>query len=203
MKKHPFLLIVPALIGLLTGCSTPLSAPAPEPSPEPLIPQEIPVPVVQSPLPSDMQRQADEITRNGGLAALGVAESRSLELALNMAKKNGRLELARITDERIEALAKAFSDETGISDESPLMLGFANASKTLAVKIAGSTARILKYESSAEKSTAYAIIVLGPKAIAEQLATETDLFARLEPTKAYETLTEQIKAYEAFETPQP
>lgn len=200
MQKRRFLLIVPALIGLLTGCSTPPPPPAPEPTPEPAIPQETPVLIVQSPLPGEM---TDEINRNGGLAALGVAESRSLELAMNMAKKNGRLELARILNERVEALAKAFSDETGIPYDSLLLSGFNNTTKTLTGQIAGSIARILKYESSDEKSTAYAIIVLNPKRIAEQLATETDLFTRLEPTKTYETLTEQIKTYEAFETPQP
>ena len=202
MQKGLFLLILSALIGLLTGCSTPPPAPAPEPIPEPVIPVEMPEPVVQSTLLTEMQDLAGEITRSGGLAALGTAESRSLELALNMAKRNGRLELARILNDRIEALAKAFSDETEIPYDSLLLSGFNNTEKMLTGQIAGSIAQALKYESSGDKSTAYAIMALDPKAIADQLAQEKDLYARLQPTKAFGALDKEIKSFAAFKSAQ-
>jgi hypothetical protein len=145
-----------------------------------------------------MQHLTANVTSGGGLAALGTAESKSLELALNRAKKNGRIELARELNDRIETLAKAFSDETGIPYDSLLLAGFNTTTQTLTGQIAASIAQTLKYDSAAGTHTAYALMVLDPKAIAEQLARETDLFAKLEPTQAYATFLEQIKTYEAF-----
>jgi hypothetical protein len=56
----------------------------------------------------------------------------------------------------------------------------------------------LKYETAEELSAAYAVMVLDPKVIADQLAQEKDLYARLQKTKAFAALTQEVKTYEAF-----
>lgn len=200
MRKGLFFLSLPALIVVLSGCSTP--PPPPEPVIEPVIVPAVPEvveTVIQSTLPAEMRQRTDDITQAGGLAALGIAESKSLDLALNMAKKNGRLELARELNDQMESLAKAFSEETGIPYDSLLLAGFNNAARMITKQtIAGSIATELKYETAGDTTTAYAIMSLDPEIIAAQLAQEPDLYPRLQPSKAFDALNQKIKAYNAF-----
>jgi len=203
MIKGLFFTVLTAATILLTGCSTTTPEPAPAPAAA-IEPAAAPVlePAVQPVLREEMQKLSAEIAAAGGLAVVGTAESKNLELALNKAKVNGRIELAKLLNIRVEALAKAFSDETGIAYESLLLSGFNNAERALAGQIAGSLAQTLKYETSGHTSTAYAIMVLDPKAIADRLAQEKDLYTRLQPTKAFGMLTGEIKTYEAFKAAQ-
>jgi hypothetical protein len=191
MKKGLFYTAFTVAGLLLAGCLTP------RPQPAPATAQDVP-----PTLPGEMQQLADSIVTAGGLAALGTDESKSLDLALNMAKRNGRIELSRMVNARIETLAKAFSEETEIPYDSLLLSGFNDTAKVLAAQIAGSIAQALKYDTGGNSYTAYAVMVLDPKAIADQLSKETDLFAKLEPTQAYATLTQEIKAYAAFQAAQ-
>lgn len=198
MKNGLFLTALSVGTALLAGCSTPVPAPVPELAPQPEV---IPVPAlpVLSSMKAEMQLRTDGITHAGGLAALGIDESRSLELALNLAKVNGRKALAQILNDRIEALARAFSGETGIPYDSLLLSGFNNAVKTITKQqIAGRVAQTIQYETTGDSFTAYALMVLDPQIIADQLAKETELYSRLQPTKAFEAFNQEIKAYQAF-----
>jgi hypothetical protein len=210
MTKGLFFTVLTAIAVLLTGCTTskpvtpepapvPVAAPVPEPQPEaaPVIPE-----VIQSTLPEEMRALSAGILAAGGLTALGIDESKSLELALNMAKVNGRIELARVLDARFRLLEKAFSEETGIPYESLFLSGFNNAAGIIKQQIASSLAHTLKYETTGDTFTAYAVMVLDPKVIADQLAKEKELYARLQKTKAFGELNKEIKAYEAFKTAQ-
>ncbi len=206
MKKALFFTFLTTTV-LLAGCSTnkPVSAVPAAPAPAAAAvsaPEPTLAPVIQPTLREEMQKLSAVIREVGGLAALGTDKSKSHELALNMAKKNGRLELSRMVNARVEALAKAFSEETGIPYESLLLSGFNNTSKVLAGQIAGSIAQTLKYETAGDTSTAYALMVLDPKAIADQLAEEKDLYVRLQKTKAFEALNQEVKSFAAFKAAQ-
>jgi hypothetical protein len=145
-----------------------------------------------------MQKLSAKLVEAGGLAAVGTGESKSLELALNKAKVNGRKELTQMMEARFAGLEKAFSEETGIPFDSLFLSGFNHAEKVLTGQIAGSVAQTLKYETTGHTFTAYAIMVLDPKAIANQLANEKELYARLQKTKAFEALDQEVKAFAAF-----
>ncbi len=203
MKKGLFLTALTATAILLTGCSTTKPEPAPAPAAA-ITPATAPVlqTEVQPILREEMQKLAAGITGAGGLAAVGTAESKNLELALNKAKVSGRIELTRMLNARVEALAKAFSEETGIPYESLLLSGFNNTTKSLSAGIAASVAQTLKYEQHGNAFAAYAVMTLDPKTIADRLAQEKDLYARLQPTKAFGVLTQEIKTYEAFKAAQ-
>lgn len=193
MKKRLFYAALVATSALLTGCST--TAP------------EAPAPAIQaaaeSPLPVEMANLAASVQESGGLAAVGSAESKDLYLAMNRAKVNGRIELARILNDRVEALAKAYSEETGIAYESLFLSGFNRATKAVSAQIAVSVAQTLKFEQAGSTYTAYALLALDPQAIADQLAKEADLYGRLKTTKAFDELNQEIKTYAAFKAAQP
>ena len=213
MKKTTLFATLVAAATLLSGCSTtkPISAPAPEPAsapgaaPEPAlsVADQTPIPEVQSSLPGEMQKLSAGIIEAGGLAVVGIGESKSLELALNKAKVNGRRELARTLTARFDVLEKAFSEETGIPYEALILSGFDSAEKTITEQqIAGSVAQMLKYENSGDTFTAYAIMVLDPKIIVTQLSKEKSLYTRLQPTKAFGELDKEAKSFAAFNAAQ-
>lgn len=203
MNKGLLLTVLTGASVLLAGCSTttpPLSMPAPVQTAEQSGQPE--QPAVQPVLLEELQKIAAATVDAGGIAVVGISKSKSLELALDKAKINGRIELARMLDARLEVLEKAFSAETGIPYDSLLLSGFNNAAKIIKQQIAGSVAQTLKYETVGDISTAYAVMVLDPKVIADQLAKEKELYARLQKTKAFAALTQEIKTYEAFKTAQ-
>ena len=206
MNKGLLLTVLTGASVLLTGCSTtnttlpPSSTPAAaQISGQSGQPEQ---PAVQPALLEELQKVAAGTVEAGGLAVVGISKSKSLELALDKAKINGRIELARMLDAQFDVLEKAFSAETGIPYDSLLLSGFNTAAKIITQQIAGSVAQTLKYETAGELSTAYAVMVLDPKVIADQLAKETELYARLQKTKAFAVLTQQVKTYDAFKTAQ-
>jgi hypothetical protein len=198
MKKHLLFSVLPVSVILLTSCST---TTPPSVSTQVSVPPfaAVPASAIQPTLFGEMQKLSAEILDAGGLAAIGTGESKSLDLALNMAKKNGRIELERRLTAKIEVLEKSFSEETGIPYDSLFLSGFNNTARIIArQQIVGSIAQTLKYEPAGNAFIAYAIMVLDPKAIVDQLAKEKDLFERLQTTKAFEELDKEIRAYEVF-----
>jgi hypothetical protein len=204
MKKTLFFATLAAAAAFLAGCSTtkPVSTPVPEQAPA-LTPAPEIQPVVQPTLLKDMQTLSSGMVEAGGLATVGIGESKSLELALNKAKVNGRRELAKLLAARFDVLEKAFSEESGIPFESLLLSGFNSAEKAITEQqIAGSVAQTLKYENTGDTFTAYAVMVLDPKVIADQLAKEKDLYTRLQKTKAFGVLDQEAKTFAAFKAAQ-
>jgi hypothetical protein len=189
MRKGLFLTVLSVLAVLLSGCSTS----APQPPPEPA--------VTQPALFVEMQDKTDKITQAGGLAALGAAQSKSLNLALNMAKKNGRLQLARVLKSEMIVLAKAFAEEKDIPYNSPLMAGFRDAARMIIQQnLASCDASELRHETSGEMTAAYAIMALDPQTVADQLAQDSDIWPQLESSKAFDLLNRKIEAYRDFKT---
>jgi hypothetical protein len=208
MKKSLFFASLAVVAALLSGCATTKPAPTVTPLPEappasaPVTAEQIPAPVIPSSLPEEMQKLSATLIGAGGLAAVGTGESKSLELALNKAKVNGRKELTQLLLTRLTVLEKAFSEETGIPFDSLFLSGFNNAEKMLTKQISGSIAQTLKYEATGHTFTAYALMVLDPKAIADQLANEKELYARLQPTKTFGEFDKEVKAFAAFKAAQ-
>ena len=206
MNKGLILTVLAGASVFLSGCCSTTTTPPPSSTPvtaqsseQPAQPEQ---PVVQPVLLEEMQKIAAGTVAAGGLAVVGIDKSKSLELALDKAKINGRIELARMLDARLDVLEKTFSEEPGIPYDSLLLSGFNSAAKIIKQQIAGSLAQSLKYEATGETFTAYAIMALDPKVIAEQLAKEKELYARLQKTKAFAALTQEIKTYEAFKAAQ-
>jgi hypothetical protein len=185
MKKLLFFTVLTLTAVFLSGCSS------------------TPKPVKQRALFEDMQKMSNEILKSGGLAVVGIGESRSLELALNKAKTNGRRELAQMLTVKVESLEKAFMDETGTPEDAEIMSQFTTTTKVItSQQLAGSVAQELKYEVIGTTVTAYALMVLDPQTIADQLAKEKELYTRLQSTKAFDELDKEIKEYEAWKASQ-
>jgi len=157
----------------------------------------------QRPLFNDFQEMSTEVLESGGLAVVGIGESKSLELALNKAKTRGRVELAQMLETKIESLQKDFVEETGLPENAQILSQFSSTAQAItSQQIQGSAAKELKYEIIDGTVTAYALMELNPKIVVNQLAKEEELYTRFRATKAFESLDKEIKEYEAYKKEQ-
>ena len=187
MKKLlTFALIAAVTVGM-TGCKTPEEAKA----------------KAQQPLFEKFQKMSTKTLENGGIAVVGLGESKSLELALQKAKMRGRVELAQLLETKIEAIQKDFIEEVGRADEAQILAQFETTAKTItSQQIQGSVAKELKYETIGDTITAYALMELDPKIIMTQLAKEKELYTRFRASQAFEELDKEIQKYEAYKKEQ-
>ncbi len=183
MKKTLFFAALTAGCIALSGCSSP---PAPEP--------EVPLPLFE-----ELQVLSSKIIESGGLAVVGIAESKSLEIAINKAKTNGRIGLADLLAVKIETLRDDFIEETGLDKNDPLLAPFDEAAQSITVeKIQGLVATRLNYETLDGTVTAYALMEIGPQLILDRLTDEKKLSELFLNSQTYETLAQEIKAHEAL-----
>jgi len=146
---------------------------------------------------------AADIRKSGALAAVGSAESKSLEIAINQAKTDGRIRLADRLKIKVESIRNNFSEETGLSGKDPLLGPFDTLAQTITTDhIQRLVAKELKYETTNNLVSAYALMELAPQVILDRLAKEKELDTRFRATKAFENLDAEIKKYEAYKKAQ-
>jgi hypothetical protein len=154
-----------------------------------------------------MQEQAAKITEQGGLAAVGVGMSSSIQLALEKAKTRGRAELAQIVEAKVETMRKSFTEEVGESKVTDYDAMFTSVSKVVASQVLrGTVARDLRYDMQGGKITAWALMVQNPKVLADvfeaQLNAQKSLLTRFRSSKAFQDLDKEVKAFEAYKKEQ-
>ena len=150
-----------------------------------------------------IQRQANAITNAGGLVAVGIGSSRIVHLALDKAKSSGRIELAHILEAKIDSLKNDFTEEVGEVKEGEVNELFSAVSKHITSRILrGRVPKDLKYEPKEGMTTAWALMVVEPKEIADAFASQADtarhLYTRFRASQAFEELDKEIKKFEEF-----
>lgn len=166
--------------------------------------RKTPKPVTSEKTPFDlMQEKADQITAGGGIAAVGIGVSSTVQLALDKAKTRARTEIAHILETKLNSLKKAFTEEIGEGQGAEYNSLFSAASKHIASQVLRSSVpRDLKYETQGGQTTAWALIVVDPKVIADAFAAEANtqrhLYTRFRASQAFNELEQEIKKYEEF-----
>lgn len=187
MKNALFFTTAIALILGLSGCATPAESPADS----------------RSPLFNEFLEQSAEILEAGGLAVIGIAESKSLEIAVNRAKTDGRKKLADLLEERADSLRIDFTEEIGLDRKDPLLDPFDQVAQTISAnQIRNLIAKELQYETLNDTVTAYALMEISPQVIVDQIAKNEELALRFGSSKTAEKITRGIKDYEAYKTSQ-
>ncbi len=152
-----------------------------------------------------IQEKANAITSAGGLAAVGIGSSRTVHLALDKAKTRGRTELAHIMETKVDSLKKDFSEEIGSADGAEVNELFSAASKHVAHQILrGSVPKDLKYDTKDNMTTAWALMVVDPKVIADAFANQKNssrhLYTRFRASQAFAELDAEVKKFEEFKS---
>lgn len=155
-----------------------------------------------------MQEKAAKIIANGGLAAVGIGESKAISIATDQAKTRARTEMAVTIKVKIDALKKDFSEQIGEGKNAELNTLFSSAAKQLAsVELTGTAATDVKYETTSDGLTkAYALVEQNPKIVAQALenagADNKAMYTRFRSSQAYKELEDELKKYEEFKKQQ-
>lgn len=151
-----------------------------------------------------MQEKANAITEAGGLAAVGIARSKSVATAKTRAIAQGRTEIARALDTKIKSLLKDFTEEIGEASESEYNSLFSSATKQVTSQnLKGSVAKDIKFDTKDGVTTGYALMVLDPKVLADafeaQVNTNRQQYTRFRASKAFGELDKEVKEYEEWQ----
>lgn len=178
-------LTLPALLAvalLLTGCATP-------PEPEPVA---IPT------LFEIMHGVAKDLNSSGGLAVVGIGESKSPYLALNYAKKNGRSELIRKVETKLADLQHAFTAETETAGDPTIIEWFSRTGTVISNDLKESIPIELQQEPAEENVRIYALFDLDPQQIADALALDDELYTRFRATRVFDALNKEIETHKSI-----
>lgn len=147
-----------------------------------------------------MQEEVGKISKKGGMASVGIADSRNVQLAITKAKVEARKNLAQLVQVKIENLEKAFIEEVGEAGGSEINELFSSATKQItAQELQGTVPKMQKYETKDGVTTAYILMVLNPDIIDASLKNNNTkhLYERFRASKAFEELDQEIKEFEA------
>lgn len=149
-----------------------------------------------------MQEEVGKISEKGGMASVGLGESRNTQLAISKAKVEARKNLAQLVSVKIENLEKAFIEEVGEASSSEMNELFSSATKQItAQELQGTVPKMQKYEVNDGVTTAYVLMVLNPDIIDASLKKNDTkhLYERFRASKAFEELDKEMKEYEEAE----
>jgi len=140
---------------------------------------------------------------------VGVATATSLDMqtAVDKARQDGRLEIARQLDIRMTGMAKRFVEETGLAEDAELLDMFTQVSKSIVSdSLVGS--RVSKQELAREGGTyrAYALVEMpigeANLAFLERIRAQDRLYTRFRASQAFEELDRSVKEYEEWKRQQ-
>lgn len=149
-----------------------------------------------------MQEEVAKITDKGGMAALGLGESSSVQVAITKAKMDARKNLAQLVQVKIENLEKAFVEEIGEASGSEINELFSSATKQITSQtLQGTAPKMQKSDTNEGVTTAYILMVLNPEIIDASLKNNNTkhLYERFRASKAFAELDEEIKEFEESE----
>ena len=149
-----------------------------------------------------MQEEVGKITEKGGMASVGIGESRNIQLAITKAKVEARKNLAQLVTVKIENLEKAFIEEIGEASGSEMNELFSSATKQITSQtLQGTVPKMQKYETDDGITTAYILMVLNPDIIDASLKNNSakHLYERFRASQAFEELDKEIKEFEEAE----
>jgi hypothetical protein len=131
----------------------------------------------------------------------------ALSGAIDKAKQDGRVEIARQLDLRVEGLSKRFVEETGLNEDAELLGMFSQVSKTV-VSDSLSGTRMSKQKLDREGATYRAYVQMempigeANARFLEKIRTQERLNTRLRSTEAFEELDREVQAYEEWKRKQ-
>ena len=151
-----------------------------------------------------MQEEVAKISDKGGMAAVGLGESRNTQLAITKAKVEARKNLAQAVSVKIENLEKAFVEEIGEAAGSEMNELFSSATKQITSQtLQGTVPKMQKYETDDDGvTTAYVLMILNPDIIDASLKSNNNakhLYERFRASKAFDELDKEMKEYEEAE----
>jgi hypothetical protein len=141
------------------------------------------------------------------LFAPRTATSQDMQLALDKALTDGRAEIARQTELKVQGLQKRFDEEVGVNADAQLMSQFTQANKTVvSTSLTGSRLKTQKLCKDGDLWRAYVLVEYpigaANEALVQQIKKNNDMHTRLRSSQTFKELDEDVVKYEEWKKQQ-
>jgi hypothetical protein len=142
------------------------------------------------------------------LLAARTAVSQDMQLALDKAVTDGRAEIGRQTEVKVQGLQKRFDEEVGLNSDAKLMSQFTQANKTVvSTSLSGSRVRSQELCQDGAMWRAYVLVEYpigaANEALVQQIRKNNELMTRLRSSQAFKELEADAQKYEDSKKEQP
>jgi len=144
---------------------------------------------------------------NNHLIGVATATSLDLQTAIDKARQDSRVEIARQMDVRMEGLAKRFVEETGLDEDAELLGMFTQVSKSVVSdSLTGSRTAKQKLDTEGAVYRAYVLMEMpigeANSRFVEKIRAQKQLYTRFRATEAFEELDREVQKYEEWKRQQ-
>jgi hypothetical protein len=135
------------------------------------------------------------------------ATSQDMQLALDKATTDGRTEIGRQTEVRVQGLQKRFDEEVGLNADAQLMSQFTQANKTVvSTSLSGSRLKSQYICKDGEMYRAYVLVEYpigaANEALMQQIKKNNELYTRFRSSQAFKDLDAEVQKYEEWKKEQ-
>jgi hypothetical protein len=141
------------------------------------------------------------------LYAPATATSRDLQIALNKAEAEGRLQLGQQLEVKYSALTRRFAEETGAGAGAQLLQEYEQTYKAVVSQVLiGTKPKDTKFQVEDGVYRAWALMELPVGAASErllkQIQQQEQMYARFRASAAYKELNDEVEKYEKWKAGQ-
>jgi len=158
--------------------------------------------VISSPH-SELQLEANQLVKDGGLAFVGTGISSREDIARNKAQTAGRTGLAQALESKVKSYGKQFQEEIGSSGESEINEAFQTVTEQLSKTVLVGVLPVREIITMNEgKYTIYTIMAVDPKtfiqSFQDQMKEQKALYTRYRQTKMHDEMETKLEDYDKF-----
>ena len=144
----------------------------------------------------------------GYIFAVATSTSRDLQMSVNKAKQQARVDIAQQMETKVKSMIKQFNEEVGLGEEAEFLSQTTEVSKSVTSKVLnGSKAK--KVETVKEGEIIYRSYVLmempiGPAntALMEAIKKQQNMYTRFRASQGFQELEGEIDKYDQFKKEQ-
>lgn len=142
------------------------------------------------------------------LFAARTATSQDMQLALDKATTDGRAEVGRQTELKVQGLQKRFDEEVGVNADAQLMSQFTQANKTVvSTSLSGTRVKSQKLCKDGDLWRAYVLVEYpvgaANEALMQQIKKNNEMYTRVRSSQTFKELDGEVKQYEEWKKQQP
>ena len=141
------------------------------------------------------------------LYAARTATSQDMQLALDKAVTDGRAEIGRQAELKVQGLQKRFDEEVGVNSDAQLMSQFTQANKTVvSTSLTGTRLKSQKLCKDGELWRAYTLVEYpigaANEALMQQIKKNNEMYTRFRSSQTFKELDNEVQKYEEWKKQQ-
>lgn len=141
------------------------------------------------------------------LYAARTATSQDMQISLDKASTDGRTEIGRQTDVKVQGLQKRFDEEVGLNADAQLMSQFTQANKTVvSTSLSGSRVKQQQLCKDGDMYRAYVLVEYpigaANEALMQQIKKNNEMYTRFRASQAFKDLDSEVQKYEEWKKEQ-